>query len=81
MESSKLVFVLSKESQQLGQRLGGMTIDCKFKLWVALTGSGCLLRIDPWSGQEIMRLEIGTAILLPFDSSSFEIIIFLSSFI
>jgi hypothetical protein len=58
VESSKVVYKLPAEDTQRGHRMEGMTIDCKFKLWVALNGAGCILRIDPW--KEISRLAVGS---------------------
>ena len=66
MESSKVVYTLPAEDMRLGHRMEGMTIDCKFKLWVALNGAGCILRIDPWKETEISRLTLG---LSQFNSS------------
>ena len=59
VESSKVIYTLTAEDMRRGHRMGGMTIDCKFKLWVALNGAGCILRIDPWKETEISRLTLG----------------------
>lgn len=54
----KLIYKLPQQSIDLGYMLDGMTIDNKGKLWVALCGAGCVLRIDPATGQEVFRLHL-----------------------
>jgi sugar lactone lactonase YvrE len=54
----KVVFKLSADSASLGHRLGGIAIDAEGKLWVALTGAYCILRIDPSTGLEVYRLAL-----------------------
>ncbi len=54
----KLIYKLPQPSIDLGYVLSGMTIDSKGKLWIALYGAGCILRIDPTSGQEVFRLHL-----------------------
>jgi sugar lactone lactonase YvrE len=54
----KLIYKLPQSSIDLGYVLSGMTIDSKGKLWIALFGAGCILRIDPTSGQEVFRLHL-----------------------
>ncbi len=54
----KLIYKLPQQSIELGYLLDGMTIDSKGKLWVALCGAGCILRIDPTTGQEVFRLHL-----------------------
>ena len=56
-----MVYTLPSEDMRHGHRMEGMTIDCKFKLWVALNGAGCILRIDPWKECEISRLSLGSS--------------------
>ena len=59
-----MVYSLPSEDMCRGHRMEGMTIDCKFKLWVALNGAGCILRIDPWKECEIARLSLGLSLSL-----------------
>jgi len=54
----KIIFKLSKESSDVGHRLGGVAIDIEGKLWIALTGGSCILRVDPVSGKEVYRLSV-----------------------
>jgi gluconolactonase len=43
-------------ADNLKYKLEGMTIDREKKLWVCITGAGCVLRIDPVTGQEVQRI-------------------------
>lgn len=54
----KVVFKLPVDSVALGHRLGGIAIDAEEKLWVALTGASCIIRIDPITGLELYRLAV-----------------------
>jgi gluconolactonase len=54
----RCVFKLPEAAVSSGYVLDGMTIDSKGKIWVALTGAGCILRIDPATGNEVFRLHL-----------------------
>ena len=54
----KVVFKLPKDESAMGYKLSGITIDCEGKIWVGLSGAGCLIRIDPDSKSIINRLSL-----------------------
>lgn len=54
----RCVYKLPEVSISAGYVMDGITIDNKGKLWVALTGAGCILRVDPATGQEVFRLHL-----------------------
>lgn len=52
------VYTLPQTSIDFGYVMGGMAIDYKGKLWVALCGAGMIMRIDPLTGQEMFKLHM-----------------------
>jgi sugar lactone lactonase YvrE len=49
-EKTTIYKLPSKQFLQ-GHRLNGITVDCKGKIWSAVLGGGCLLRVDPEIGK------------------------------
>jgi hypothetical protein len=47
MEPISVIYTLDDEYINAGGMLDGMTIDSEGKLWVAIPGCSCILRIDP----------------------------------
>jgi sugar lactone lactonase YvrE len=54
------VFELSEEFKSTGSILDGMAIDADLKLWVAVSGAGRVLRIDPELGEILHTLHTPT---------------------
>lgn len=52
------VYQLSEELRKAGGMMDGMAIDADGMLWVAVTGTGLLLRIDPLTGTELGRVQL-----------------------
>lgn len=52
------IFTLSPESVQAGHMLDGMTIDNEGMLWIAVSGGGMLIHVDPKKGEVLSRLKV-----------------------
>lgn len=53
-----VVYTLPEDEIAKGYMMDGMTIDAEGKLWVALVGAFCVIRIDPETKKEILRVQI-----------------------
>lgn len=52
------IYQLSEELRKAGGMLDGMSIDSDGMLWVAVTGVGLILRIDPPTGTELGQIQL-----------------------
>jgi gluconolactonase len=50
--------VISQVLASRNYHIEGLTMDADKMLWVTIAGAGCVLRVDPNTGQEIQRLFI-----------------------
>ena len=55
-EELSVIYKLDAEYVKAGGMLDGMTIDSEGKLWVAIPGCSCILRIDPETQKVIYKL-------------------------
>lgn len=53
-----VVYSLSEAWREQGGMMDGMAIDDENLLYVAVTNAGCILRIDPASGQEVSHINL-----------------------
>ena len=58
MRRIEIVYTLPEEEVCKGYMMDGMTIDADGKLWVALVGAFCVIRIDPDTHTEIRRISV-----------------------